>query len=86
MTRSEVYKVIDGERDYQDSLSPDRTVGVQHQVGSYLTMLRSYLAKAEQQWTNTAGDSAALSEIRKIAAIATRCMEDHGAPERLLPK
>lgn len=79
MTRTEVYEIIDKERDYQDSLDSDRTVGVPHQVGSYLTMLRSYMTKADQNWTDRAGDTAALHEIRKIAAIAVRCMEEHGA-------
>ncbi len=84
MTRKEVYKLIDGERDYQDALLPDRREpkGTPHSVGDYLTMLRSYMHKADEAWTYNAGDTAALDVIRKIGAIAIHCMEDHGAPER----
>jgi len=80
--REEVYRVIDGERDYQDSLGSDRTDGSQHTTGDYLTMLDSYVRKAKDAWTNKPGNTAALNEIRKCAAIAVRCMEEHGAPKR----
>lgn len=82
LTRPEVYKIIDGERDYQDSLGPDRREVLTeqtHSVGEYLTMLRAYMNKADAAWTDNAGDSVALHVIRKIAAISVRCMEDNGA-------
>lgn len=84
MLRSKVYDLIDGERDYQDSLGPSRHVitGRPHDVGAYLTMLRVYAAKADAAWTDNAGDRAALDVVRKIAGIAVHCMEDHGAPAR----
>ena len=82
MTRAEVYAAIDSERDYQDRLGADRTAGQAHPVGSYLTMLRHYLREAEEAWTKTAGDAAALESIRKIAGISVRCMEDHGTTLR----
>ena len=82
MTREEVYKLIDGEREYQNSLPPSRTNGFHKTVGEYLTMLRCYMTQADVAWTMNAGDDAALDVIRKIAGIAVHCMEDHGAPER----
>jgi hypothetical protein len=84
LTRAQVYALIDGERDYQDSLGPDRRepVEVPHSTGEYLVMLDTYLRKAKDAWTNTAGDRAALDQIRKIAGIAVHCMEDNGAPPR----
>jgi len=82
MKRKDVYKLIDGERDYQDQLPPNRTSGGDHTVGDYLVMLNSYLHEANHAWTMNAGDIPALDNIRKIGAIAIRCMEDHGAPER----
>lgn len=82
MTRAEVYKLIDGEREYQNELGPDRWEGKPHSPGAYITMLTSYLTKAQQAWTDNAGDKESLGVIRKIAAIAVRCMEDHGAPPR----
>ncbi|GAG92939.1 unnamed protein product, partial [marine sediment metagenome] len=53
-----------------------------HTVGNYLTMLRRYANKADEAWTDNAGDLAALDVIRKIAGIAVHCMEDWGAPLR----
>ena len=79
MERSRVYQVIDDERDYQDRLGPraDKT------VGDYLTLLDVYLQKAQTAWAMRPGTTPALVEIRKIAAIAVRCMEEHGAPFRI---
>ena len=82
MIRDEVYSLISGERDYQDVLGASRTAGKPHDVGSYLTMIRTYVTRAEEAWTNNPGDEAALDQIRKIAGIAVHCMEDHGAPAR----
>lgn len=76
--REQVYKAIDGERDYQDSLGPDRTDGSVKSVGDYITMLNTYQRRATDAWTNIPGNRQALHEIRKIAAIAVRCMEEHG--------
>lgn len=81
-SRADVYDAIDSERDYQDNLGAQRTAGVPHSVGAYLTMLRKYMSDADEAWTNTAGDAAALEVIRKIAGIAVHCMEDHGATPR----
>lgn len=86
MNRQEVYKLIDGERAYQDSLGTDRVEPSErpHDVGGYLTLIRSYSHKADMAWTDQAGAEAALAVVRKIAAIAVACMERHGAPERNL--
>ena len=81
MERSEVYSVIDGERDYQD-----RTWGTieqrPKQVGSWLTLMRHCLTKAETEWATTRGDEYALDEIRKVVAVGIACMEQHGAMRR----
>lgn len=82
MNREDVYKLIDGERDYQDSLGANRTDGRQHSVGEYLVMLDTYLRRAFDAWTGNPGDSAALDEVRKIAGIAVHCMEDYDTPSR----
>lgn len=82
--RDFVYKAIDGERDYQDSLGPDRREDSesQHSVGDYLTMLSTYLRKAQDEWTNKPGVTPSLHQVRKLAAICVKCMEQHGAPKR----
>jgi len=82
--RRQVYTLIDGERDYQDRLPANRTDGEPRTVGDYLTMLQHYLNEAQRQWVMNAGSQEALDVIRKIAGIAVHCMEDHGAPPRLV--
>ena len=86
MERDVVYELINGERYYQDSLGPDRKEPTirPHDVGSYLTMMRAYMTKADTAWVANPGDTAALDVVRKIAGICVHCMEDHGAPARLL--
>jgi hypothetical protein len=81
--RQEVYNSIDTERDYQQSLPATRTDGRNHTVGDYVTMLQHYQSELVKAWTLNPGDQAALNVVRKIAGIAVRCMEDHGAPRRV---
>ena len=79
MERSDVYKLIDGEREYQDNLAsiPNRTDGSDHTVGDYITMMGHYYHTMVTAWTLSAGDMPALDVMRKVAAIAVHCMEDH---------
>lgn len=85
--RAKVYLAIQGERDYQDSLGPDR-VSVprhKHEICEEIVMMRQYLNKAEQEWTSNPGkigDEKTLHQIRKVTAMGVRCLENHGAPER----
>jgi hypothetical protein len=80
--REQIYAAIDGERDYQNALGGDRTNGTQLGVSGCLTLLSTYLRKAQDAWTDNPSDTQALHEIRKLAAICVRAMEEHGAPER----
>jgi hypothetical protein len=81
-TRQEAYRAIDVEREYQDT----KWAGHKHQTAEYLTMLRSYLQKADEAWTFNSGDEAALDVVRKIAAIAVHCMEENGVIHRGMPQ
>ena len=85
MNRNLVYRLIDGERAYQDKLPPARTDGQPRTVGDYLTMFQYYLDKAAEAWVMNPGDQPALDVVRKLAGIAVHCMEDHGAPARSQP-
>lgn len=89
-SREEVYKVIDGEREYQKNFiepNPDRHQGeLDHSVGDFIVMLTSYVREAQENWTRHGGVEKSLNSIRKIAAIAVNCMEDHGAPKRNLTR
>lgn len=86
-TRNEVFKAIDSERDYQDSLWNETTTtsGGKHEVGAWIVFMRSYLSEAEDQISRAADPAAsqnALNTIRKIVTIGVACMEQHGAPKR----
>ena len=83
-TREEVYRVIDGERDYQDSMPPSRTDGSIKSVGDYITLMDSMLRSASDTFYTTPGVTGSLDWIRKVAAISVRCLEEHGAPPRVL--
>lgn len=85
--RKEVYEAIDSERDYQDKfVIPDRGYYPTHTLGEFILMLEQYAAQARQSWTHhkdsALGDEPSLHEVRKIAGLAVRCMEQHGAPKR----
>lgn len=82
MKRDEVFDLVSAERDYQNSLSSARTDGSTKSVGDYITMLSYYVNKMQEAWTVNAGNTPALDIMRKCAAIAVHCMEDHGAPSR----
>lgn len=82
-TRSEVYAVIDGEREYQEIVVGNKYgVGKIHPVAAEILMIETYAARARVVWTDNKGDEAALAMVRKVAALAVRCLEHHGAPAR----
>ncbi len=81
-TREQVYRLIDFERDYQDSLGEDRTDS-QHTVNDCLVMFSVYLDAAIYDWTKD-GDKGCLKQISKLAGVAVHCMEDCGAPRRVM--
>jgi hypothetical protein len=82
MERSKVYEIIDGERDYQDSLVGNKYEEVAHPVAAEILMMEEYVSRARQAWTKNKGDEAALAMVRKATALGVRCMEHHGAPAR----
>jgi hypothetical protein len=84
LSRCDVFNLINGERDYQDALPNTRTDGLPKSVGEYITMMQHYQAAMVTAWTLNAGSGPALDNMRKIAAIAVHCMEDHGAPARVV--
>jgi hypothetical protein len=83
MDRQEVYRAIDSERDYQDSLIEggkfEQSV---HSVAAEILMMEDYVARARKAFTDNYGDEAALEVVRKIAGLAVRCMEHHGVKSR----
>jgi len=53
-----------------------------HEVGGYLTIMRSLMTEADAGWSSSGGDYAALDAIRKVVAVGIACMEQHGAVTR----
>lgn len=84
MNRLQVYDAIDTEREYQNEKWGD--VGKHpHEVGGWLTIIRSLLFSAERAWASAASDDEALNELRQLAAVAVACGEQHGMPSRKSP-
>lgn len=82
-----VVDAIASERAYQEvRWNPATTSsGGLHEIGAWLTFMRSYLREAEEQISRGAdpqASDAALNTIRKITAMGVACMEQHGAPMR----
>ena len=53
MDRSKVYKIIDGERDYQDSLNHDWLHDGKPTIEGELLMMEEYLKYARTTWVTT---------------------------------
>ena len=88
MEREEIYKCIDGERDYQDAnWTPRRTANGtpdnEKPVAEWINYIEHHLSKAKDRvyYLDTEG---ATHELRKVAALAVRAMEIHGCPERVI--
>lgn len=88
MERYDVYKLIDGERNYQDATwvarrTADGTPDEEKDVAEWINYIEFHLQKAKNA-VYYLDKKAALAEIRKVAALAVRAMEIHGAPERII--
>ena len=83
-TRQDVYEAIDTERHYQGRNWQSESLSV---VGE-ITLLRYYLRQFEDHYQQEDDDlrirvpMACMDDVRKMAAILVRCMENHGALER----
>jgi len=83
--RDEVYAAIDTERAYQDDKWGEAVDPRPLSIGEDILLIEEYVLKARQAWsTEHRPEVGALEQIRKIAGIAVRCMENHGAPKRKL--
>lgn len=77
--RSEVYAAIDSERAYQAQLARN---DVKHQQPlEALAIIERIVSDIKDHWYEQAGQPP-MDYFRKIAGVAVRTMEDHGAPRR----
>lgn len=86
MSRREAYRLIDGERAYQDERWKNSEDGPRKSVGEFLTLIRHYSHLADELYSKNDTNDAAREAVRKLAAIAVHCMEVNGAAERVIPK
>jgi hypothetical protein len=80
--RQEVYAAVDAEFDDAASF-----VIPEHTLGEFILMLNESAVQARRKWSEGGegpdGFPESLHEVRKIAALAVRCMVQHGTPKRL---
>jgi len=76
-----VIAAIDSELEYQNLLT--RTDGKDHGVAGQLVTLERYARKANDAWTDNAGENEALHALRKCATIAIRALILYGVSARL---
>lgn len=86
MKRTEIYKNIDGERDYQDAnwgsrRQMDGTPDEEKPVAEWVNYIEYHISKAKERIYHLDTEGAT-AELRKVAALAVRAMEIHGCPER----
>jgi hypothetical protein len=86
LSRDVVYDLIGCEREFQEGLPWNRTEGRSHGINGYLLLFDTYLKAAigHSGWSGYDGSQEALKSIGKLASIAVHCMEDHGAPRRVI--
>ena len=80
-TRFEVYTAIDGERQYQERVWP----GHRHTVTEYTLYMQHYLTEAIRALSTQDGEAGGLNILRKVTALGVACMEENGAPPRMVP-
>ena len=77
-----VLKKITDERDYQDHLCTMKDLPLDPTIEGELVMLKTYIDKTLVLWTKNPSNAQVLAELRKIAGITIRCLENHGCPPR----
>lgn len=86
MTRPEVYKAIDSERNFQEQLTanPLRPDMIENfHVGDGLSGIEYNLIKAREAWYKGAvPHTEAMEYLRKVAGVIVKLAEEYGIPER----
>lgn len=81
MERSEVFNVIEGERKYQDIKWSEFNDENNHPA-DWIIYIENHLEQAKKAIYNSHDMESFGDEIRKIAALAVACGEQHGLPRR----
>lgn len=83
MERSEIYKVIDGERNYQNSFWNAESDLREHDIASFVLYMEHQLSLARTAAATSSPQTPALEHLRKVVALGVKCFEIHGVPERV---
>jgi len=85
MKRKKVYKLIDGERDYQNTVrienEGDTRDDKEKCVAEFLIYMENKLAEAKDN-VYKLDIQGALASIRKVTALGVAAMESHDTPAR----
>jgi hypothetical protein len=88
MKREEVYKLIDGERTYQENRwnpGTTKSEGHHHTPEEWITYMEDYLAEAKHilsRETHVDAYGKAMACIRKVTALGVAAMEHIDTPPR----
>lgn len=87
LTRDNVYKLIEGERAYQNAKWPEDPKEITSQKQTplhFVVYMQEYLNNAVRKLTDTAdpGYTQLLDNIRKVTTLGVAAMEKFGAPAR----
>lgn len=81
--RVAAYAALDSERDYQDSL--ERNAVTEQRPMEQFALIAKIIRDAEDHWYSQPGQ-VPMDFARKIGGVATRMLEEHGAPLRVRPQ
>jgi hypothetical protein len=81
MDRNEVYRLIDGERDYQEA-QYGTLEQQKRSLYDWIGSIRHYNNKALHADIKGKGDTGTLHALRKVAALAVAALEQYGCEPR----
>lgn len=77
-----IFNKVSNERDYQDHMCILKGIPLKPTIEGEIVMIKTYVDKMLVMWTENPNDKKVLSEMRKIAGIAVRCLQNYGCPQR----
>ena len=81
--RKKVYRLIDGEREYQEAMPQhqDKMQQANTSVAAWIIYMKKQLVKAEDR-IYYLDEKGALALVRKCTAVGVACMEHNDTPAR----
>ena len=86
MKREDVYKLIDGEREYQKKRHEKHIVphrDEDHSIADWVIYMEEHIARAKLEIYNLTFERA-MAEVRKVTALGVACMEHNETKPRSL--